>query len=109
MKKIVIMMDPTCDISKKDQEKYNLEIVLGHYKTPDGVEHVSKYDWEPSERDAFYKDLKKNVNGYTTSPANIEESFKAFEEHAKNNEAMIVLSISKVLSGAYGFFKKAKK
>ena len=109
MKKFVIMMDPTCDISKKDQEKYNLEIVLGHYKTPDGVEHVSKYEWEPSERDAFYKELKKNVNGFTTSPANIDECYKVFEEHYKKDEAMIVLSISKVLSGAYSFFKKAEE
>lgn len=110
MKKFVILLDPTCDVSVSDQKKYNLEIINGHYTTPDGVEHVSKFEWDSAEeRETFFKELKKNVNGFTTSPPNIDECYQTFEKHVINNEAILVLTISNALSGAYGFMKKAEE
>ena len=59
-KYFAIMPDTCCDLSKKFQEEYDIEVLLGHYTTPDGKEHVSFHEWGEIDRDQFYKDLKKN-------------------------------------------------
>ncbi len=110
MEEFVILLDPTCDVSDIDQMKYGLEIIKGHYTTPDGQEHISKFTWESNEeRETFFKELKKNVNGFTTSPPNIDECYQVFEKYVLENKPILVLTISNVLSGAYGFMKKAEE
>ena len=108
-KNFVILADPTCDLSKELQERFQIGIIHGHYTTPDGVEHKTTLDWTEEERDAFYAALKKNPNGFTTSPPNIEECSAAFESYAKDGVPVLALTISTGISGTYGFMTKAKE
>ncbi|MCR4879391.1 MAG: DegV family protein [Bacilli bacterium] len=106
--KFAIMCDITSDITLDFQKKYDIEVLYGHYTTPDGKEHPSVLDWKSVDRDQFYKDLKKNPNAYKTSPANVMETFLAYEKHIKLGEGVIAISISQSLSGTYAFMKQAK-
>lgn len=108
-KKFAILADPTCDISDRINEMFNVEMIPGHYVTPDGVEHDSISNWNSVNREEFYKDLKKNPAGFTTSPPNIKECFVEFEKHILNGEGVLALSISSVLSGTYSFMLQAKE
>lgn len=105
--KFAIMPDVNCDLNDEFRKEYDIDVIYGHYTTPDGKEHPSVLNWKTVNRDQFYKDLKKDPNGYKTSPANVEECYLAYEEHVKNGEAVISLSISQALSGAYSFMKQA--
>lgn len=102
-----IMPDINCDLNDYFRKEYDIDVIFGHYTTPDGKEHPSVLNWDKVNRDEFYKDLKKNPNGYKTSPGNIEECFEAFEKHVKNGEPIIAISISQALSGSYSFMKTA--
>ena len=108
-KKFVIIADVTCDLSKEFQDKYDIEVILGHYTTPDGVEHESVMAWTPEERDTFYKNLKKNPNGFTSAPPSVGETFKVFEKHAKEGTPIIAMSISGGMSGTFSIMEKAKE
>lgn len=108
-KKFEILADVTCDLSKNFQEKYDIEVIMGHYTTPDGVEHESITSWSNEERDAFYKNLKKNPNGYTSAPPSVGETFKAFEKHVKEGRSILAMSISGGISGTLSILEKAKE
>ena len=108
-KSFVILPDVTCDISEKLAKEYGIEVVYGHYTTPDGVEHKSYHEWTDEEREKFYAALKKNPNGFTTSPPNIDECYTVFEKYVKENVPVIAISISEKLSGTYGFMTKARE
>ena len=104
-----IMPDVNSDLNDFFQKEYDLDIIHGHYTTPDGKEHPSVLNWNTLDRDQFYKDLKKDPNGYKTSPGNVEECFEAFEKHVKKGEPIIAISISQALSGSYSFMSQAKE
>ena len=104
-----IMPDVNSDLNDYFQKEYDLDIIHGHYTTPDGKEHPSVLNWNTLDRDQFYKDLKKDPNGYKTSPGNVEECYEAFEKHAKKGEPIIAISISQALSGSYSFMSQAKE
>ena len=104
-----IMPDVNSDLNDFFQKEYDLDIIHGHYTTPDGKEHPSVLNWNTLDRDQFYKDLKKDPNGYKTSPGNVEECYKAFEKHVKKGEPIIAISISQALSGSYSFMSQAKE
>ena len=106
-KEFVIIPDVNCDLNDELRKEYDIEVILGHYITPDGKEHSSVLNWDTVNRDEFYKDLKKNPNGYKTSPGNVKECYSVFEKHIKKGEAIIAISISQTLSGAYSFMKQA--
>ncbi len=108
-KKIVILADATCDISEQFRKEYDIELIHGYFTTPDGKEHVSYCNWEEFDRDTFYKDLKKNPSGYSTSPCSVEEFRKIFEEHVKKGETIITFCLSGALSGCYSFMSSAKE
>ena len=105
--KFAIMPDINCDLNDQLRKEYDIDVIFGHYVTPDGVEHPSILNWNTVDRDEFYKQLKKNPNGYTTSPGNVEECYQAFEKHIKKGEGVIAISISQALSGSYSFMKQA--
>ncbi len=107
-RKFEILADVTCDLSKDFQEKYGIEVILGHYTTPDGCEHDSIMSWTDEERDTFYKNLKKNPNGYKTAPPSIGETFKAFEKHVKEGRSILCMSISGTISGTFSIMEKAR-
>lgn len=108
-KKFVILADVTCDISKHFRKEYEIELIPGHFTTPDGKEHVGDCSWDEFDCETFYKELKKNPNGFQTSPASVEEFRLVFKKHAEAGEAMIGLCISGALSGTYSFMNSAKE
>ena len=108
-KKFAIMPDTTCDLSLRFQKEYDIDVILGHYSTPDGEEHVSLHDWSDEQRDQFYKDLKKNPDGFKTSPPNVEECYEAFEKMVSQGLGVLAMAISTGISGTYNFMNLAKK
>ena len=45
-KKFVILADVTCDISKEFRKEYDIELIPGHFTTPDGKEHLGDCTWD---------------------------------------------------------------
>lgn len=107
--KFVIIVDSTCDLEESFLKEYDIEVLPGHFVTPDGKEHLSYPNWKEFDRDQFYSDLKKDPDGFKTSPPNVEEARIAFTEHAKKGEAVIALCLSSGLSGTYAFLEEARK
>ena len=108
-KKFAIMVDCTCELSDQLLKEYDIEMIMGHYTTPDGKEHDAINSWSPEERDQFYKDLKRDPDGYKTSPPNTQECFIEFEKHAKAGIGLLVLCISTGISGTFSFMTKAQE
>ena len=107
MKDFAVMVDVTCDVSEPISSTYGVEVIHGHYSTPDGKEHPSVLEWKDITREEFYAELKKNPNGFMSSPPNIDECFLAFEKEVLSGKDVICLSISKSLSGTFDFMNKA--
>ena len=108
MQKFAILSDITCDLSEPLSSIYGVEVVFGHYVTPDGVEHPSVLEWKDITREDFYNALKKDPNGFSSAPPNVDEMKKAIIAHVEKGEAVIALSISEKLSGTYSFMLEAK-
>ena len=108
-KRFAIMPDTTCDLNEYFQKEYDIEVILGHYTTPDGQEHVSFHNWNTIDRDQFYKDVKKNPDGFKTSPPNVQECADAFEKHVSKGEGVLAMAISTGISGTYDFMCKARE
>ena len=106
-KYFAIMPDTTCDLSEQFQKEYDIEVILGYFTTPDG-EHGSIHNWNTMDRDQFYKDLKKNPEGYKTAPPNIEDCKAAFKKHVEKGEAVVAMAISGSMSGTYNFMCLAR-
>ena len=109
MEKFVIICDVTCDLNKELRDKYDIKYVKGHMTGPDGKERVTTLDWTDFTHDEFYNDLKKNPNGYSTSPASPEEFKEVFEKFLVNGFDILSISISTALSGTYNFSLQAKE
>ena len=107
-KKFVIMPDTTCDLSEKFMQEYDIEVILGHYTTPDGVEHTSIHNWGDLDRDEFYKAVKADPDGYTTAPPNAQECYLAFKKHVEKGEGVLAMAISTGISGTYAFMCEAR-
>lgn len=112
--KFVILPDSTCDLNQELREKFDIQIVNGHVKYPNGTEEDSPLDWadcsyigEPSA-EAFYSELKKEPNGFTTAPANVYEHYNEFEKYVKQGYGILSMSISSGMSGTFNFANQAK-
>ena len=108
-KKFVILADVTCDISKEFRKEYDIELIPGHFTTPDGKEHIGDCSWDEFSRESFYKELKKNPAGFQSAPASVEEFRLIFKKHADAGEPMIAVCISGAMSGTYSFMNSAKE
>ena len=113
-KKFVILPDITCDLNKEIRREFDIEVVGGHIKYPNGKEEPSMLDWaecsylsEPTA-EAFYSELKKNPDGFTTAPANVYEYCSAFEKYVKEGYGILSMSISSGMSGTYNFTLQAR-
>ena len=109
MSNFTIFADVTCDLTKNIRLEYNIEYFKGHMTLPNGNEVETELEWNDFTKDAFYADLKKNPNGYSTSPASPEEIKKAFRPFLEKGNDILSLSISTALSGTYNFTLQAKK
>ena len=107
-KKFTILADVTCDISKEFRKDYDIELIPGHFTTPDGKEHLGDCSWDEFDRESFYRELKKNPAGFQSSPASVEEYRLVFKKHALAKEAIVAVCISSTLSGTYTFMNSAK-
>ena len=107
-KKFTILADVTCDISKEFRKEYDIELIPGHFTTPDGKEHLGDCSWVEFDRESFYRELKKNPAGFQSSPASVEEYRLVFKKHALAKEAIVAVCISSTLSGTYTFMNSAK-
>ena len=67
-KYFAILPDAGCDLADTIRKEYDIDIIHGHYLTPDGEEHQTHLNWDNVDRETFYTDLKKDPNGYKTSP-----------------------------------------
>lgn len=108
MKPYVIIADATCDLNEEFRKQYDIRIVPGHIKLPDGKEIEAFLNWDTVSRDEFYADLKKNPSGYTTSPANIVGFQKVIEEAVEAGCDALVMTISAGMSGAFNFAQQAR-
>ena len=104
MKEYVIMADSTCDLPKEFREKYNITVLPGHVHTPEGKDYDVMPDWDANfSQEGFYSALKKNPDGFQTSPPNIGECAAAMEEVVKQGKGIIMMTISSTMSGAFSF------
>ena len=108
-KKYVIIVDSTCDIDEELQKEYDIEILPGHFVTPDGKEHFSYPNWKEFSCEEFYASLKRDPDGFKTSPPNVEEARLMFTKHVEKGEDVIALCLSSGLSGTYAFMEEAAK
>lgn len=110
MREITIIADATCDLNEELQEKYNIVTVPAHIIMPDGRDIKSSFDWADfGGRENFYSELKKNPDGFKTSPANVAEFREVLEKYAAAEHDILVMTISGGISGAIDFASAAKK
>lgn len=109
MKKFAILADATCDLGTELQQQYDVQIVPGHVVLPDKRELQAYPRWDWCTCEEFYRDLKRNPNEYTTSPANVSEFAAAMEAVVSRGEDALVMTISGGISGAYNFALQARQ
>ena len=109
MKPFAILVEANSDVPEQFAKDYNLDVIPGHLSLPDKSERTIYTRWEGWTREEFYKDLKKNPDGYQTAPASVGEMKEAMVRHIKNGEDILVITISAAISGAYGFTLQAKE
>lgn len=108
MNNFAIIADGTCDLSASFRDEYNIRVVPGHLTYPDGSEKQAFLSWETVSREDFYADLKKNPDGYTTAPPNVQEFANVMEEYAASGTPVLAMTISGGISGAFNFANSAK-
>jgi DegV family protein with EDD domain len=113
-KKFIILPDVTCDLNSEIRKEFDIEIICGYVKYPNGKEEKSPLNWdecsyisEPTA-EAFYSELKKNPNGFTTAPANVYEYFNTFEKYIQQGYGVLSMSVSSTMSGTYNFSSRAR-
>ena len=94
MSNFAIITDTTSDLSKELRERFDIDYVICHVTYPDGKERESKLEWDSITSEEFYQALKKNPNGFSTSPASPEEYKEAFKKHLEKGLDVLALSIS---------------
>lgn len=109
MRPYAILADATCDLPEELQKRYDIRVIPGHLRLPDGSEVLSWPRWDLFTREEFYADLKKRPNEYSTSPANVEEFAQALEKCAAEGLDALVLTISSGISGAFNFLQLAAR
>ena len=109
MRKYVIMADANCDLEEEYQEKYGIQVLPGHAVLPDKREIDTWPKWDIYTQKEFYTALKKNPDGFTTSPMNVAEFAENFEKVVAEGKDIICLTISATMSGAHAFAVQAAK
>ncbi len=109
MKKYVIITDGTSDITEQMQKEFDIRVVPGQIHTPEKNDIQQFFSWKDVSREEFYSKLKKNPNGYSTSPPNPEKFAGVFKEYAAQKTDMLVMTMSSTMSGTFGFAQKGRE
>lgn len=109
MNKYVIITDGTSDITEEMQKEFDIRVVPGQIHTPDKTDIPQFFSWKDISREEFYGKLKKDPNGYSTSPANPEMFARVFREYAARKTDMLVITMSSSMSGTFGFAQKGRE
>jgi DegV family protein with EDD domain len=109
MEKFAILADATCDLGEAYQKQYDIHVLPGHIILEDKSDIPSPLKWEAMSREEFYSRLKKNPNSFSTAPANTSEFAGAMEAIVADGTALLVMTISSGISGAYQFAVTAAK
>lgn len=110
MKKFVIIADGTSDISEAMQKEFDIRVVSGFMHLPDNTEKRQFLTWSSdAEREDFYNKLKKNPNGFSTSPANPDMYAEVFREYASQGVEVLMISMSSTMSGSHDFAVKGRE
>ena len=107
MNSFAIVTDTTSDLSKELRERFDIDYVICHVTYPDGKERDSKLEWDGITSEEFYQALKKNPNGFSTSPASPAEYKEAFKKHLEKGLDVLAIAISTGLSATYKFMCQA--
>lgn len=113
-KKFIILPDVTCDLNKDIRKEFDIEYIAGHVSYPNGTEDVSPLDWADCSyisdpcAEAFYAELKKYPNDFTTAPANVYEYYNVFEKYVQEGFGILSMSISSGMSGTHNFTLQAR-
>ncbi len=109
MKKFILITDGTSDINEEMQKEFDIVPVLGHLHLPDGSEIPQFLSWKDMDREDFYSKLKKNPNGYSTSPANPDMFAAAYEKYVSQGKDILAVTMSSRMSGTHDFAVKARE
>ena len=109
MKQFEILADMNCDLGREFTEQYDIRLLPGHLKFPGDVEMPAFVEWEKITKEDFYTALKKDPDGFSTSPPNSREFADAMEEVVKDGAPLLVMTISSGISGAYSFAVTARE
>ena len=109
MKTFYIITDATSDLCLDLRKEYDIDVINGHIVLPDKREILGGPTWDWCTREEFYRNLKRDPNGYTTSPANVGEFFQAMKAYAAEGKPLLVMTISSGISGTYNFALKARE
>ncbi len=109
MNAYAILTDSTSDLNEELRKAYDIDVVPGHVVLPDGSEIFQMPEWKYFTKDDFYKDLKKNPDGYKTAPANAGELKAEMEKLIDAGKDVLMVTISSGISGLYGFALQAKQ
>lgn len=107
MNNFTVLTDSTSDLSTEFQKEYDIAVLPGHLVLPDGSEVMQYTKWERFTKEEFYKSLKKNPDGYKTSPANVSEIKAKMEEEVQKGRGVIMITISSAISGSRDFARQA--
>lgn len=94
---IKIITDSTADIDLEYAKKLDIEIVPLKVII-DGKEYKDRIDLQP---DQFYQLLQDSEVLPTTSQPSPQDFLTLFEDAKKNNDSVIVMTLSSVISGTY--------
>lgn len=108
MKEFAILTDTCSDLPEQFQKEYDIDVIAAHVMLPDKTELAILPRWEHFTKEEFYKDLKKNPEGYATAPASVGEIQAAMERHIQAGKDVLMVTISTGISGSYSFAMSAK-
>ncbi len=109
MKDFVIIADASCDLCADLQKEYGIVVIPTHIGFPDKTERTAMPVWDHwSSSDEFYNELKKDPDGYSTSPASVGEIAEVFEKYISEGKDILALAISTGISGTHNFMNLAK-
>ena len=95
MEKVKIIIDSSSDLTNKEINKYDVEVVPLTFNI-DGQE----YDYQSMDNDEYILRMR-TANEYSTSQPAIGKFLEAFEKWTNKGYKIIVLTISSALSGTY--------